>query len=77
MKIYLNLHEKEFRELCSNLKSGVPMATPVFDGASEKEIKAMLELAGLPASGQTTLSMAELAMLLKGQLRLVICTCLN
>ena len=31
------------------------MATPVFDGASEKEIKAMLDLAGLPASGQTTL----------------------
>ena len=49
------LNEKEFKELCSNLKSGVPMATPVFDGASEKEIKAMLELAGLPASGQTTL----------------------
>ena len=31
------------------------MATPVFDGASEKEIKAMLDLAGLPSSGQTTL----------------------
>ena len=37
------------------MKSGVPMATPVFDGASETEIKAMLELAGLPTSGQTTL----------------------
>ena len=49
------LNEKEFKELCNNLKSGVPMATPVFDGASEKEIKAMLDLAGLPASGQTTL----------------------
>ena len=49
------LNEKEFKELCSNLKSGVPMATPVFDGASETEIKAMLELAGLPTSGQTTL----------------------
>ena len=31
------------------------MATPVFDGANEKELKAMLELAGLPVSGQTTL----------------------
>ena len=49
------LTDKEFRELCENLKSGVPMATPVFDGASEKEIKSMLELAGLPLSGQTTL----------------------
>ena len=49
------LNEKEFKELCSNLKSGVPMATPVFDGASETEIKSMLELAGLPSSGQTTL----------------------
>ena len=29
------LSDKEFKELCENLKSGVPMATPVFDGASE------------------------------------------
>ena len=49
------LTDKEFRELCENLQSGVPMATPVFDGASEKEIKSMLELADLPLSGQTTL----------------------
>jgi DNA-directed RNA polymerase subunit beta len=49
------LTDKEFRELCENLKTGVPMATPVFDGASEKEIKSMLELADLPLSGQTTL----------------------
>ena len=49
------LTDKEFKELCGNLKSGVPMATPVFDGASEQEIKSMLELAGLPTSGQTTL----------------------
>jgi DNA-directed RNA polymerase subunit beta len=49
------LNDKEFKELCENLKSGVPMATPVFDGASEKEIKSMLELADLPLSGQTTL----------------------
>ena len=49
------LSEKEFKELCENLKSGVPMATPVFDGASEEEIKKMLELAELPLSGQAQL----------------------
>ena len=42
-------------ELAENLRAGVPMATPVFDGATEEEIKNMLELAGLPTSGQTTL----------------------
>jgi DNA-directed RNA polymerase subunit beta len=42
-------------ELCSNLRGGVPMATPVFDGASEEELKGMLRLADLPESGQTTL----------------------
>jgi DNA-directed RNA polymerase subunit beta len=41
--------------LAENLREGVPMATPVFDGAKESEVKAMLELAGLPASGQTQL----------------------
>ena len=45
----------EIAELAGNLKRGVPMATPVFDGASEDEIKAMLKLAGLPEDGQTTL----------------------
>ena len=38
-----------------NLKAGVPFATPVFDGAKEEEIKAMLALAGMPSSGQMTL----------------------
>jgi DNA-directed RNA polymerase subunit beta len=42
-------------ELAENLRGGVPMATPVFDGAQESEITQMLELAGLPGSGQTTL----------------------
>ena len=41
--------------LARNLTKGVPMATPVFDGAHESEIKAMLKLADLPESGQTTL----------------------
>jgi len=47
--------DQEVVELATNLKRGVPMATPVFDGASEDEIKAMLKLADLPESGQTTL----------------------
>ncbi|MFW5454057.1 DNA-directed RNA polymerase subunit beta [Thioalkalivibrio sulfidiphilus] len=47
--------DEEILKLCANLKKGVPMATPVFDGAEEEEIKAMLKLADLPESGQTTL----------------------
>ncbi|GAA6139935.1 DNA-directed RNA polymerase subunit beta [Arenicella sp. 4NH20-0111] len=47
--------DDEVIEMAGNLRKGVPMATPVFDGAAESEIKGMLELAGLPASGQTTL----------------------
>lgn len=50
-----SLNDSEIIELANNLKKGVPMATPVFDGASELEIKAMLQLAGLPKTGQTTL----------------------
>jgi DNA-directed RNA polymerase subunit beta len=50
-----SLTDGEITALCGNLKYGVPMATPVFDGAKEEEIKHMLELAGLPRSGQTTL----------------------
>jgi DNA-directed RNA polymerase subunit beta len=47
--------DEEIVELAGNLTKGVPMATPVFDGASEDEIKHMLRLADLPESGQTTL----------------------
>jgi DNA-directed RNA polymerase subunit beta len=47
--------DEEILELSQNLRSGVPMATPVFDGASEMDIKYMLKLAGLPESGQITL----------------------
>ena len=47
--------DHEIVELASNLRGGVPMGTPVFDGATEEEIKGMLTLADLPASGQTTL----------------------
>ena len=49
------LSDDDVAGLCANLRHGVPMATPVFDGAKEDEIKNMLELAGLPRSGQTTL----------------------
>lgn len=49
------MSEVEIMELAENLRQGVPMATPVFDGAQESEIKAMLKLAGLPSSGQMTL----------------------
>ena len=47
--------DEELLGLARNLTGGVPMATPVFDGASEAEIKRMLELADLPTSGQTVL----------------------
>ena len=47
--------DAEILALAENLRDGVPMATPVFDGADESEIKAMLRLAGLPENGQTTL----------------------
>jgi DNA-directed RNA polymerase subunit beta len=50
-----SLNEDEVLELAENLREGVPISTPVFDGASEQEIKAMLDLAELPVSGQTIL----------------------
>jgi DNA-directed RNA polymerase subunit beta len=49
------LSTTEFNELTENLRPGVPMATPVFDGASENEIKKLLKLADLPESGQMQL----------------------
>jgi len=50
-----SLSGDELVELAGNLRGGVPMATPVFDGANEAEIKNLLRLAGLPESGQSTL----------------------
>ena len=47
--------DDEILELAHNLRAGVPMATPVFDGAAETEIKGMLELAGIDESGQVSL----------------------
>ncbi len=63
-KIYVNkqqkdglgaMNDQEVLELAGNLRKGVPMATPVFEGAHESEIKSMLALADLPSSGQTVL----------------------
>ncbi|MCS6997089.1 MAG: DNA-directed RNA polymerase subunit beta [Casimicrobiaceae bacterium] len=50
-----SLSDAEMLELADNLREGIPFASPVFDGAREEEIKAMLRLADLPESGQTTL----------------------
>lgn len=50
-----SLDDDELMELAGNLRAGVPMATPVFDGAAESEIKDMLEMAGIDESGQVTL----------------------
>jgi len=49
------LDDAEIVRLADNLRGGVPFATPVFDGATEDEIRGMLELAGLPTSGQVVL----------------------
>jgi DNA-directed RNA polymerase subunit beta len=50
-----SLNKKEFEELSMNLSLGIPMATPVFDGASVQDVTELLELADLPSSGQTKL----------------------
>jgi DNA-directed RNA polymerase subunit beta len=49
-------NDEEVMTMAENLRNGVPMATPVFDGAKESEIKDMLRLAGLPESGKAYLS---------------------
>ncbi|MDA9643522.1 DNA-directed RNA polymerase subunit beta, partial [Candidatus Pelagibacter sp.] len=49
------LNKTEFRDLCENLQNGIAISTPVFDGAKEKDVSNMLELAKLPTSGQTSL----------------------
>jgi len=50
-----SLSDDEIITLAKNLRGGVPIATPVFDGAKEHEIKHLLKLADLPESGQMTL----------------------
>jgi DNA-directed RNA polymerase subunit beta len=51
-----SLNDAEVLELAGNLKNGVPIATPVFDGATEDEIKRLLQLADLSDTGQSTLN---------------------
>ena len=50
-----SLNNTEINELAENLRDGLPIATPVFDGAKESEIKDLLKLAGIPESGQINL----------------------
>ena len=50
-----SFNNNEILELANNLKDGLPIATPVFDGAKESEVKDLLKLADLPESGQFTL----------------------
>ena len=50
-----SFNNSEILELANNLKDGLPIATPVFDGAKESEVKELLKLADLPESGQFTL----------------------
>ena len=50
-----SFNNNEIQSLASNLTDGLPIATPVFDGAKESEIKELLKLADLPESGQLTL----------------------
>ena len=49
------MNSAEILELANNLRGGVPMATPVFDGASEQEISEMFDLAGYDRSGKSIL----------------------
>ena len=49
------MSDEEVLTLAENVRDGMPVATPVFDGATEESIKELLELAGLPKSGQMTL----------------------
>jgi DNA-directed RNA polymerase subunit beta len=53
LKMVEDLDKGELRELAVQLQEGVPVATPVFEGAKETEIKAMLKRAGISATGQT------------------------
>ena len=55
-KVDLNtFSDEEVLRLAENLRKGMPIATPVFDGAKEAEIKELLQLGDLPTSGQITL----------------------
>ena len=59
--VITKLNNKEIAELVNNLSNGVPIATPVFDGASTDDITKMLNLANLPNTGQTHYGMVKQA----------------
>ena len=50
-----SLNNTEFEDLCNNIQNGIPISTPVFDGAKEQDVTEMLSLSKLPKSGQTFL----------------------
>jgi len=54
-RVVSKLNKKELLELVENISNGLPIATPVFDGASTNDINSMLDLSKLPNSGQTSL----------------------
>ena len=54
-EVVSKLNKKEIFELVENISNGIPIATPVFDGASTADISKMLDLSNLPNSGQTNL----------------------
>ncbi len=54
-KIIKNMNDDEILELGNNLKDGIPFATPVFDGAKEKDITNLLSVSGVSGTGQETL----------------------
>jgi DNA-directed RNA polymerase subunit beta len=54
-EVITKLNKKEISELVDNISNGLPIATPVFDGASTTDIDKMLKLSNLPEAGQTTL----------------------
>ena len=62
-------------ELAAQPGAGVPMATPVFDGAAEDSIKSLLKLADLPESGQFTLYDGRSGEAFDRPVRSVTCTC--
>ena len=69
--------DDEIMRLAENLRKGLPVATPVFDGAAEQEIKEMLKLGGLPTSGQITLYDGRTGEKFERPVTVGICTCSN
>jgi DNA-directed RNA polymerase subunit beta len=54
-KIIEDMDENQVKKFVASMDKGIPIATPVFDGARESEIKSLLSMAGLPTTGQTQL----------------------